>query len=142
MIIGVSEFLDGEGWTPAKKFVVLQVATEIRISLFGFVAPRSPAQNISWTIDSLRMLSCYHPLCTGAGCITTQKLADSPYLSSLRGHDMTEVTATDDSSWETLVDPADTMEKRIWHKLDLYILPVVAMFYFLSFLVSLIRIGA
>lgn len=32
------------------------------------------------------------------------------------------------------VDPA--LEKRIWRKLDLYILPVVTLFYLLSFLVS------
>lgn len=31
-------------------------------------------------------------------------------------------------------DPA--MEKRVWRKIDMYVLPIVAMFYLLSFLVS------
>ena len=54
-----------------------------------------------------------------------------------------QVSAAEDSSWETLVDPIDTMETKIWRKLDLYILPVVSMFYFLSFLVSrLVHFGA
>jgi hypothetical protein len=55
-----------------------------------------------------------------------------------------ELSAAEDSSWETLIDPADTdMETKIWRKLDLYILPVVSMFYFLSFLVSrIVRIGS
>jgi hypothetical protein len=33
-----------------------------------------------------------------------------------------------------LVD--DVLEKRVWRKLDLYVLPVVSMFYLLSFIVS------
>lgn len=33
------------------------------------------------------------------------------------------------------------MAKRVWRKLDLYLLPVVTMFYFLSFLVSVYSIG-
>jgi hypothetical protein len=37
-----------------------------------------------------------------------------------------------------LVDHA--LEKRVWRKLDFYMLPVVAMFYLLSFLVSDISI--
>ena len=42
-------------------------------------------------------------------------------------------------SGETLSDSVDpVLEKTIWRKLDFYILPVVAMFYFLSFLV---RVG-
>jgi hypothetical protein len=46
-------------------------------------------------------------------------------------------TALTEDSRETLRDPADlVMERTIWRKLDLYILPVVSMFYFLSFLVS------
>ena len=32
------------------------------------------------------------------------------------------------------------LEKRIWRKLDFYILPVVAMFYLLSFLVCIISL--
>lgn len=44
-------------------------------------------------------------------------------------------TALTEDSRETLRDPADlVMERTIWRKLDLYILPVVSMFYFLSFL--------
>lgn len=42
-------------------------------------------------------------------------------------------------SGETLTDSVDPLlQKTIWRKLDFYILPVVAMFYFLSFLV---RVG-
>jgi hypothetical protein len=33
-----------------------------------------------------------------------------------------------------LVD--DALEKRVWRKLDLFVLPVVSMFYLLSFIVS------
>lgn len=34
-------------------------------------------------------------------------------------------------------DPA--MEKKVWRKIDTYVLPIVAMFYLLSFLVSSIQ---
>jgi len=42
---------------------------------------------------------------------------------------------TDSSSKNTLVNAADPT--AVWRKFDLYILPVVSMFYFLSFLVSI-----
>lgn len=42
--------------------------------------------------------------------------------------------ASDRSETPLLVD--DALERRVWRKLDWYVLPVVSMFYFLSFLVS------
>jgi hypothetical protein len=106
------------------------------------------SQNISWSINSLRIRYHHHPSGPGT-CITTRNDAESPYLSSrllcLESLDLwlhlkmkREANARDsDRSWETLSNPADLlMEKKIWRKLDLHILPVVATFYFLSFLVS------
>jgi len=48
------------------------------------------------------------------------------------------VGLANDSSRDSLkavVKEDPVMDRRVWRKLDLYILPVVAMFYFLSFLV-------
>lgn len=46
--------------------------------------------------------------------------------------DVNSLSATHASS-SSIYNPA--LEKRVWRKLDLYVLPVVAMFYLLSFLV-------
>ncbi len=49
--------------------------------------------------------------------------------------DVHSLTTTHASS-SSVYDPV--LEKRVWRKLDLYVLPVVAMFYLLSFLVRCI----
>jgi hypothetical protein len=41
---------------------------------------------------------------------------------------------------ERTVDHDSVMENRIWRKLDLYILPLASMFYFLSFLVRILSL--
>lgn len=48
--------------------------------------------------------------------------------------DLTASSRNDSDLSEPIID--HTLEKTVWRKLDLWILPVVAMFYFLSFLVS------
>jgi len=39
------------------------------------------------------------------------------------------------SAEDALIDEKD-MEKRVWRKLDFYVVPIVTMYYLLSFLVS------
>lgn len=47
-----------------------------------------------------------------------------------------ELVASSNHYDSSLSEPDYTLEKVVWRKLDLWILPVVTMFYFLSFLVS------
>ncbi len=60
-------------------------------------------------------------------------------MSDLVHQDAKEVVnkladATHASSTRAVNDPA--LERRVWYKLDYYVLPVVAMIYLLSFLVG------
>ena len=54
-------------------------------------------------------------------------------MDKVSNHSLEKHASTDDSSSGSFNDPY--LEKRVWRKLDIFILPVVAMFYFLSFLV-------
>jgi len=61
---------------------------------------------------------------------------------STSSHLKEPVDSKDDSiPGEVTTGQDEQLEKRVWLKLDLYLLPVVAMFYLLSFLVC-VRCGS
>ncbi|KAJ3576981.1 hypothetical protein NP233_g27 [Leucocoprinus birnbaumii] len=56
----------------------------------------------------------------------------SPSSSDPETQQIGDVVKSEQSGSSVLID--DVLEKRVWRKLDLYVLPVVAIFYLLSFL--------
>lgn len=53
-----------------------------------------------------------------------------------RAEDPSRVSLSEDGAKVAAAATSSAIEKRVWLKLDLWLLPVVSMFYFLSFLVS------
>jgi len=56
--------------------------------------------------------------------------------SDIEKHSDHDSKSVSSSEPEVAVDPE--MEKKVWRKLDMYVLPIVAMFYLLSFLVGIL----
>ena len=83
---------------------------------------------------------CYS-LPSSSPSLVAGPLSTMDRASSHNSEDPEKINHDSQSSRESpspapVVDPA--LDKRVWRKLDLFILPVVTMFYLLSFLVSLV----